>query len=343
MKIAFITHEDCISHKMDEDHLERPDRVRVIMEGVKESALKKDLDFFYAPLATKAQLYSVHDKDYVDNLFNQSPKRGLVKIDDDTALNPHTIKAARRAAGAAIKAVDFVMNGKYKRVFCNVRPPGHHAERKKAMGFCFFNNVAIAAQYAMRAYGAKKVAIVDFDAHHGNGTEDIFQENEQVLFLSCFQKQLFPFWEGEDTDHILHAPLKVRTKGESLTKLFDDQWLPKLEAFKPDMIFISAGFDAHEDDPYSNLKFQPEDYEWMTQKLVQKAETLCSGRIISVLEGGYDLEALRACALSHLKALTSYASLKQNEPYPVIFRKPVYNLRKSSKSDEKQSRKRLKP
>ncbi len=257
-----------------------------------------------APAAAREQLYLAHDKDYVDAVFRQTPAQGRLRLDPDTSMNPHSLNAALRAAGAVIFAVDRVMSGGNSAAFCAVRPPGHHAERGRAMGFCIFNNVAIGAAYALKEYALKKVAIVDFDVHHGNGTEDIFRDNPAVMLCSTFQHPFYPY-SGADTrsDHIINVPLPAGTDGKTFREAFTSRCLPALEAFRPELILISAGFDGHVEDPLAEFLLVEADYTWVTNEIRNIANRHAKGRIVSTLEGGYALSALGRSVSAHLQAL----------------------------------------
>lgn len=257
-------------------------------------------------MAEPEDLYRVHAREYVDAVYNAAPIQGSVRLDPDTSMNPHTLAAALRAAGSVIHAVDLVLAGNSNRAFCCVRPPGHHAEHQRAMGFCIFNNIAAGAAYAIASHGIKRIAIVDFDVHHGNGTEDIFKDNTNVLLCSSFQHPFYPY-TGADThsSHIINVPLAAGTDGKAYREVVENKLLPELTAFKPELIMISAGFDAHADDPLADLCLQAEDYAWITAKLVEIASEHARGRIISVLEGGYSLKALASSSVAHCQALLS--------------------------------------
>jgi len=247
----------------------------------------------------------VHDADYIDSIFAASPGQGLIELDGDTLMNPYTLQAALRAAGAAVMAVDKVMAGEVENAFCNIRPPGHHAERARAMGFCIFNNVAVAAAHALAHHGLRRVAIADFDVHHGNGTEDIFHEEPRVLMCSIFQHPFYPY-SGADSgnEHMINVPLAAGSGSDEFRAAVTNHWVPALEAFQPEMLLISAGFDAHRDDDMSMLRFLDADYKWVTEILKSIAKKHGSGRIVSVLEGGYELHALGRSAMSHIKVLS---------------------------------------
>jgi acetoin utilization deacetylase AcuC-like enzyme len=248
-----------------------------------------------------------HPEPYIQSLIDAAPLEGLVPIDEDTSLSPGTLDAARRSAGAGVQAVDEVMTGKVRNAFSAMRPPGHHAERAKAMGFCFFNNVAIAARHAQKAHGAERVAIVDWDVHHGNGTQEIFWSDPSVLFCSTHQMPLYPGTgatsECGEHDTIVNTPLRAGDGGDIFREAFDVAILPRVEAFRPDLILISAGFDAHWRDPLADLQLTEADFAWATQKLMDIADRRCGGRVVSLLEGGYDLEGLARSTAAHVKAL----------------------------------------
>ena len=303
MAIAYISHYDCSKHEMGAHHPEQPARLGAINDRLIASGLEMVLHQYDAPQATREQLLRVHDRAYVDQVFNASPAEGLAWLDGDTAMNSQTLTAALHAAGAAVLAVDLVMNGKAKQAFCGVRPPGHHAERAKAMGFCFFNNVAIGAAHALHEYGLERVAIVDFDVHHGNGTEDIFTGEPRVLFCSSFQHPMYPH-SGFDTDepNIVNIPLPSRTDGGGFREAVESKWLPVLKKFKPQLVMISAGFDAHAEDDMANMNLREFDYAWITRKLCEIADDHCGGKVVSLLEGGYSLPALARSVAVHIKA-----------------------------------------
>jgi len=299
MQTALITHPDCLLHDMGQDQPEVSARITVIDDALNALNLKK----YSAPLANPVELYRAHEKEYVDHIFKIAPKDDLICLDPDTWMNPYSLNAALRAAGAVILAVDLIMKGEVQKVFCNVRPPGHHAEKNVAMGFCIFNNVAVGVLHALIHHHLKRIAIVDFDAHHGNGTENIFSEDPRVLYCSSFEHPFYPF-SGADTksSHIINIPLNAGTTGEIFREKARKQWLSEITNFKPDMIFFSAGFDAYYKDPLADLSFHEEDYAWITQEVVKIANEICEGRIVSVLEGGYALETLGGCALAHVRA-----------------------------------------
>ena len=257
--------------------------------------------------AARETVALVHPEPYIQSIIDAVPLEGLVAIDEDTSLSPGTLDAALRTAGAATQAVDEVMTGQVRNAFSSMRPPGHHAERAKAMGFCFFNNAAIAARHAQKAHGAERVAIVDWDVHHGNGTQEIFWSDPSVLFCSTHQMPLYPGTgatsECGEHDTIVNTPLRAGDGGDIFREAFDVAILPRVETFRPDLILISAGFDAHWRDPLADLQLTEADFAWATQKLMEIADRRCGGRVVSLLEGGYDLEGLARSTAAHVKAL----------------------------------------
>lgn len=304
MTISIISHKQCALHEMGAHHPESPARLSAIEDQLLSCGLDLVLQHHDAPQATREQLCRVHDAEYVEQIFLKAPEEGQAWLDPDTSMNPHTLSAALRAAGAAVLAVDLVMSGKNSAAFCNVRPPGHHAEHNKAMGFCFFNNIAVGAAHALQAHQLKRVAIVDFDVHHGNGTEDIFREVPEVLFCSTFQHPFYPdTGTGDTPEHIINVPLPAGTDGQAFRTAVESHWLPKLETFQPELILISAGFDAHVEDDMANLCLVDQDFSWVTQKIKMIADKYAKGRIVSTLEGGYALSALGRSVAAHLNAM----------------------------------------
>jgi len=307
MRTAYITHDDCLKHDMGVDHPECPARMHAIKDQLIASGLLDFLSHYEAPKASKAQLARVHNSDYIDSIFHQSPQSGLMQIDDDTAMNPHTLSAALHAAGAVIKGVDLVMSGEMQNAFCNIRPPGHHAGRAGASGFCIFNNVAIAAAHAIESYGLQRVAIADFDVHHGDGTEDIFHDDPRVMLCSTFRHPYYPYCGADSSnDHIINVPLAAGTGSQEFRTAITEQWLPALERFQPQLLLISAGFDAHWEDDMGGLALREKDYLWLTEALKDIAQRHANGRIVSALEGGYALHALGRCAMVHIKSLSEF-------------------------------------
>ena len=307
MRTAYITHDDCLKHDMGVDHPESPARMHAIKDQLIASGLLDFLSHYEAPKASKEQLALVHNGDYIDSIFHQSPQSGLMQIDDDTAMNPHTLSAALHAAGATIKGVDLVMSGEMQNAFCNIRPPGHHAGRAGASGFCIFNNVAIAAAHAIESYGLQRVAIADFDVHHGDGTEDIFHDDPRVMLCSTFRHPYYPYCGADSSNnHIINVPLAAGTGSQEFRTAITEQWLPALERFQPQLLLISAGFDAHWEDDMGGLALREKDYLWLTEALKDIAQRHANGRIVSALEGGYALHALGRCAMVHIKSLSEF-------------------------------------
>ncbi len=304
MTTAFITHDDCLLHDMGDHHPEQPARLRAVEDQLIASGLIGWLQRVEAPLAGREHLERVHAPGYIDALEAAVPERGIVHLDADTAMNPHTYNAALRAAGAAVLATDMVIRGEVSNAFCSIRPPGHHAGRGKAMGFCLFNNVAVAAAHALERYGLKRVAIIDFDVHHGNGTEEIFRDDPRVLMVSTFQHPFYPY-SGIDgrSERMVNIPLAAHSSGREFRAAVEQYWLPALAAFKPEMLFISAGFDAHREDDMAMLELVEADYAWVTARIKAVADSLAQGRIVSVLEGGYELHALGRSVMAHLKVM----------------------------------------
>jgi acetoin utilization deacetylase AcuC-like enzyme len=298
---------------MGRGHPECPERLDAIEDRLLASGIGDALDRREAPLASTELIELAHDRLLVagirgmaEELREQEDAGGdeLLHIDPDTAMNRHTWNAVLRASGAALAATDAVIAGELSNAFCAVRPPGHHACRSRAMGFCIFNNVAIAARYALERHGLQRVAIVDFDVHHGNGTEDILAGDERVLMVGIFQHPFYPYSGfGAHADNMVNLPVPAYTKGLAIRAMIEKDWLPRLEAFRPEMIFISAGFDAHRDDDLGQLGLVEADYTWMTQQIRAVAERHAQGRIVSSLEGGYNLGALGRSVEAHLRAL----------------------------------------
>lgn len=305
MLTAYLTHPLCLKHDMGADHPECPARIHAIEDQLIASGLLQFLDQQQAPQATREQLLRVHSSAYVDSVFARSPQSGLVQLDGDTAMNPYSLKAALHAAGAAVKAVDMLMAGQAENAFCNIRPPGHHAGRESAAGFCIFNNVAVAAAHALEQYGLERVAIADFDVHHGNGTENIFHDDPRVMLCSTFRHPYYPYCGADSgNEHIINVPLAAGASGEDFCTAVTRQWLPALECFRPQMLLISAGFDAHREDDMGGLMLREADYVWVTEELKALAARHAGRRIVSVLEGGYALHALGRSAAAHIKVLS---------------------------------------
>jgi acetoin utilization deacetylase AcuC-like enzyme len=309
MSTAFFTHPDCRRHDMGTGHPECPQRLDAIEDHLLATGLDIALTRHDAPLADLKDVELAHTHHYVAelrDLLQQLEASGESKaLDPDTAANPGTWKAALRAAGAAVAATDAVIDGRAENAFCAVRPPGHHAMRDEAMGFCFFNNVAVAARHALDVRGLRRVAVVDFDVHHGNGTEDILAGDERVLMVSFFQHPLYPYSGAVPKGtNMLNLPIPPYTRGGELRELVEANWMPALDAFRPEMIFISAGFDAHREDDLGQLGLVEADYEWLTLRIKAIADRHAKGRIVSCLEGGYSLSALARSVAAHLRVLT---------------------------------------
>ena len=311
MAVALLSHPDCLLHDMGVLHPESPARLRAISAQLIAARLDAVSRHYQAPMATREQLERVHDAGYVDSIFQSAPQRGLIALDPDTLMNPHTLSAALHAAGAVVHAVDLVIRGEVASAFCNVRPPGHHAMRNRAMGFCFFNNVAVGTAHALTAHGIERVAILDFDVHHGNGTENIFATDPRVLLCSTFQHPFYPYsGTAPAQSHIINVPMAAGTGGAEFRRIVETRWLPALHDFKPQLVLFSAGFDAHRDDELGQLLFDAADYFWVTAQIKTIADQYAHGRIVSVLEGGYDTDALGRCVVAHVQALSTMPLVK---------------------------------
>jgi acetoin utilization deacetylase AcuC-like enzyme len=305
MQTLYITHPSCRLHEMGRWHPESPDRLDAISDQMLSSGIAQYVhECNQVEPVSREALLRVHTEAYLAELERVAPTTGTYCIDLDTLMNPHTLDAARHAAGAAVAAVDAVMQDEAKTAFCCVRPPGHHAMPDHAMGFCFFNNIAVAAAHAMAVYGLKRIAIIDFDVHHGNGTEAMFADHPGVLMCSFFQHPLFPnTGTGPHAANMVNVPVPSYSGGSEIRKLICDQWLPKLEAHRPELILISAGFDAHREDDIAQLKLVESDYAWITDRMVEIADKYAGGRIVSTLEGGYNLSALGRSVVAHIRSL----------------------------------------
>ncbi|MDX2027346.1 MAG: histone deacetylase family protein [Alphaproteobacteria bacterium] len=306
MPTSLFTHPSCLRHENGPGHPESPERLKAILAELDKpdyAALQRR----EAPAATLDQIARVHDRTYAEDILSLVPKQGYAPLDSDTALSPHSGEAALRAAGAACAAVNEVMAGKATNAFCAVRPPGHHAEHATAMGFCFFNNIAIAAAHAMAAHGVKRVALLDFDVHHGNGTQEWAEGQDGVLFCSSHEFPLYPGTghpqEKGPKGNILNIALPHHTDGAGFRRAMQESALPAISRFAPELILISAGFDAHRADPLANLRLVEEDFGWITAELCALAQKFCKGRIVSTLEGGYDIDALARSVGAHVRAL----------------------------------------
>lgn len=307
MQTLLVTHAACLGHETPAGHPERPDRLRAVLAALDapEFATLIRAD---APLATGEQLERVHLPIHVETILNAAPVSGFRRIDADTAMSPGSVEAALRAAGAVVHAVDEVMAGRVRNAFCAIRPPGHHAEPDQAMGFCLFNNVAIGALHARDAHGLKRPAVIDFDVHHGNGTQAAFEADASLFYASTHQFPLYPGTGAPDErglGNIVNACLAPGSGSSEFREAFSTQVMSALARFEPDFIFISAGFDAHTDDPLANLALTDDDYAWATRELMRYADKHCAGRVVSTLEGGYDLAALKSSTTAHVRALQS--------------------------------------
>lgn len=303
MTTGYITHSDFLKHEMGSHHPECPERIQAINDQLIRSGVDRFLHHLDAPLASEDQLELVHSPEHIAFVKERSPASGYYMLDGDTIMNPYTWSAALRAAGAAIAGVDAVMKGEVENVFCAVRPPGHHAEPTRSMGFCVFDNVAVAARYAMEEYGISRVAIIDFDVHHGNGTEAAFFNDPNVLMCSFFQHPFYPYSGLDKAKNMVNVPLPAATRGDVVRSIVEEQWLPRLREFEPELIIISAGFDAHREDDLGQMGLVEDDYAWITKKLKEVANQFAHGRIVSCLEGGYNLSALGRSVVAHVKAL----------------------------------------
>ena len=304
MRTAYITHPACRNHDTGPGHPESPSRLFAIEDRLVEGGLGNVLRHVDAPRVSEEQLQRVHSQAYIDAIRASIPETGYARLDPDTIVGPRSLEAAYRAAGAVIAAVDLVMSGDIETAFCGVRPPGHHAESTRSMGFCIFDNIAVGAAHALASYGLEKVAIVDFDVHHGNGTEEIFEHEDRILFCSTFQHPFYPFTPlRENTPNRICVPLEATAKSEEFRAAVADHWLPALQAFAPQLVFVSAGFDAHRDDDMSHVALTDADFRWVSERIMEEANASAAGRVISVLEGGYDLGSLARCVESHVRVL----------------------------------------
>ncbi len=304
MPSAFISHSDCARHEMGNCHPECPERLSAINDQLLITGYLNFMDSYDAPLATVEQLSRAHSSLYVQELIAQSPAQGYHFVDPDTKMNPHTVTAALRSAGAAIQATDLVLEGAASNAFCCIRPPGHHAEHDSANGFCFFNNVAVGIRHALDVHGLERIALIDFDVHHGNGSEDIFRDDDRVLMCSIFEQGIYPF-SGENLpeQNMINIGLPSRSKSDVFREAVLNYWIPALNKFEPQMIYISAGFDGHREDDMGNLGLVESDFEWVTKQMMEIADKYSQGRIVSCLEGGYVLSPLARSVAVHIKVL----------------------------------------
>jgi acetoin utilization deacetylase AcuC-like enzyme len=306
MSTLLLTHPACLNHLTPAGHPERPDRLRAIEQALEDEKFQS-LARVQAPCGPLDMIALCHPMDYVEAIRDASPAEGLVRLDADTAMSPGSYEAALRAVGGAKLAVDEVMTNKAANAFVATRPPGHHTETARPMGFCLFNNAAIAARYAQKTYGVERAAIVDFDVHHGNGSQDIFWADKSVMYCSTHEMPLYPGTGAVDErgefNTIVNAPLSAGDGGDAFQEAFESVILPRLREFKPDILIISAGFDAHTRDPLANLNLVEADYSWVTRKLLEIADETAKGRVVSLLEGGYDLQGLSRSVAAHVNAL----------------------------------------
>ncbi len=305
MTTLLVTHMACVDHDPGPHHPESPERLKAVLSGLSEPEFKS-LERVEAPRAEDRHLTLCHPASYVEAVMGTIPPAGRHALDSDTVVCPASGEAALRAAGAVVAAVDAVVTGKAQNAFCAVRPPGHHAEAARAMGFCMFNNVAVGALHARVNHGLERVAVVDFDVHHGNGTQHMFERDANLFYASTHQWPLYPGTGAADergVGNIVNVPLRPYAEGDAFRDAFERHILPALDAFRPELLIISAGFDAHADDPLASLQLTEDDYAWVTSALLEVASTHAKGRVVSALEGGYDLRALAASAAAHVRAL----------------------------------------
>ena len=303
MSLAILTHPDCLLHEMP-GHPERPERLTAVMSRIESSGIGQQTQMCEAVEVANEQVTTVHPESYLEHIVASEPSEGLIRVDPDTYMSPGSVRAARLAAGASLQATEMVLNGTVTRAFCATRPPGHHTEIAEALGFCLLNNVAIAVEHALQSPAINRVAVLDFDVHHCNGTVDIFKDREEVLVCSSFQDHFYPHrFLDFANEHIINTPLSPGTGSTTFRKAIERDWLPVVSNHKPDMIFVSAGFDAHYRDPLAQLELNDDDYNWITRHIVLLANEYSEGRLVSTLEGGYDLEGLSGGVESHLMAL----------------------------------------
>lgn len=306
MTTGFFSHDDCMKHDMGAEHPESPERLAAITSYLADTGLAQDLDWVRPDEATRDQLLTVHPERYLHQLDLMQPTKGRVYTDPDTAMMPDTLRAARLAAGASIEAVDMVLSSQLTNAFVCARPPGHHAERSKSMGFCFYNNIALAAMRALNFHHLERVAIIDFDVHQGNGTVDIVGGDERILMCSSFQHPFYPHSHvHRQAENIVNTPIRAGTPASEYRKTVEDAWLKRLQDFRPQLVLISAGFDGHRLDPLAELNLEVEDYRWLTEMITSVASDSANDRVISTLEGGYHLRALAESVNAHLEVLNA--------------------------------------
>ena len=306
MTTGFFSHDDCMKHNMGAEHPECPERLAAITSYLADTGLGQDLDWVRPDEATRDQLQTVHPERYLNQLDLMQPTRGRVYTDPDTAMMPDTLRAARLAAGASIEAVDMVLSSQLTNAFVCARPPGHHAERSKSMGFCFYNNIALAAMRALNFHQLERVAIIDFDVHQGNGTVDIVGGDERILMCSSFQHPFYPHSHvHRQAENIINTPIQAGTPADDYRKIVEAAWLKRLQDFRPQLVLVSAGFDGHRLDPMAELNLEVEDYRWLTEMITSVASDHANDRIVSTLEGGYHLRALAESVNAHLEVLNT--------------------------------------
>jgi len=304
LSTAFISHPDCHDHDTGEGHPENAMRLSAIEDRLLSSRISDFVRYLDAPEVSREQLLRAHTTQYLDMIDKVIPRHGYARLDPDTVISPGTLQAAKRAAGSVILAVDQLMSGEINNAFCSVRPPGHHAESNRALGFCIYSNIAIGVKHALEEHGLKKVAVVDFDVHQANGTENILIGDDRVLYCSIFQHPFFPYTIlPENSERVISIPLDASAASAEFRAAVTDRWLPALEQFQPEMIFVSAGFDAHRDDEMSYVSLTDADFRWVSEEIVRVANTSASGRVVSALEGGYEVHSLARCVESHIRVL----------------------------------------
>jgi acetoin utilization deacetylase AcuC-like enzyme len=305
MSVALVTHADCILHEMGMHHPESPERLKAVLDALDVSGFGGQLAEREAPEATDEELARVHREAHVETVRGRAPDDDdYAFLDPDTSMNVRSLSAALRAAGAVVHATDLVLEGAAERAFCAVRPPGHHATPDRAMGFCIFNNVAVGAAHAIERHGLERVAILDFDVHHGNGTEDMFRDDPRVMLCSTFQHPYYPFCGADSRGaNLVNVPLPAMTGSEGFRAAVERFWMPALERFEPQLVMVSAGFDAHREDPLAHLQLDDGDYEWISRRIAEVAERHAQGRVVSTLEGGYNTRALARSVVRHVRAL----------------------------------------
>lgn len=308
---ALITHPDCLQHVTPHGHPEQVARLEYILDALQDLPLTR----VKAPLVADDDLLRIHPQRHIDTIKDANPDQGWVSLDGDTHMSPGTLQAALRAAGGAVRAVDLVMTGEARNAFVATRPPGHHCERETPMGFCFFGNIALAAKHALDHHGLERVAIVDFDVHHGNGTQDLVEGDKRIFFASTHQMPLYPgtghAHETGGYGNVMNCPLPDGAGSKAFRDMMNREVLPAVARFSPQLLLISAGFDAHMDDPLAGMNLTEDDFAWVTEKLCDLADAHCAGRVVSCLEGGYDLPALAASAKAHVEVLLDRAPKKE--------------------------------